>query len=53
MSIREILSNKYVAQNPARSARVIESLSLDEQIDELTGKLAERVIQSQQESAGH
>ena len=37
MSIREILSNKYVAQNPARSARVIESLSLDEQIDELTG----------------
>ncbi len=33
MSIREILNNKYVAQNPAQSARVIESLSLDEQID--------------------
>ena len=37
MSIREILSNEYVAQNPSRSARVIESLSLDQQIDELTG----------------
>lgn len=35
MSIREILNNKYVAQNPAQSALVIESLSLDEQIIEL------------------
>ena len=35
MTIREELKNEYVMLHPAQSARVIESLSLKEQIDEL------------------
>lgn len=44
MNIQSVLSNEYVLRHPARSARVIESLAVEQQADELAGLEARTLV---------